>query len=267
MHVLITANTERRLWALIRAIDTEIGGWGYARLDGDNIVWENVFLVPQQVSESEVDFESTGGDTAAVEQAIKDGVLDDPAFVWVSWHSHHSMKPFWSKTDDARIAAMAKTGVTRLLSFVGCHDGQYELRLDVFGVEAHGVRLGQVSMNELELTSEKDDEFTASIRDEIAANVKEKKALALGHNGRSGKSSDPAPALGTDADEDDRCLKVEEAFAVKDLMDHNFTYEEALRTIDVIGAEGVDELMESGLPFGPDEVVPVDEVVLVGGQD
>jgi hypothetical protein len=257
MNVLITANTERRLWALIRAIDTEIGGWGYARLAEDNIIWENVFLVPQQVSHSEVDFESTGGDGAAVEQAIKDGVLGDPAFVWVSWHSHHSMTPFWSKTDDARIDAMAKTGVTRLLSFVGCHDGQYQLRLDVFGVEAHGVHLGQVSMNELKLTSETDDEFTASIRGEIAANVKETKALTSGHTGRSAKSSDSAPTAGTDLDDGDCCLDVYEAFAVKDLMDHKFTYDEALQTIEVIGVEGVDELMESGLPFGPDEVVPV----------
>lgn len=257
MHVLITANTERRLWALIRAIDTEIGGWGYARLAEDNIIWENVFLVPQQVSHSEVDFESTGGDGTAVEQAIEDGVLDDPAFVWVSWHSHHSMKPFWSKTDDARITAMAKTGVTRLLSFVGCHDGQYQLRLDVFGVEAHGVHLGQVSMNELKLTSETDDEFTTAIRGEIAANVKETKALTSGHTGRSAKSSDSAPTADTDPDDGDCCLDVYEALAVKDLMDHKFTYHEALQAIEVIGTEGVDELMESGLPFGPDEVVPV----------
>jgi hypothetical protein len=255
MHVLIRANTERRLWAFIRAIDTEIGGWGYARLDGDTIIWEDIFLVPQEVSHSEVDFESTGGDGAAVERAIKDGVLDDPAFVWVSWHSHHSMKPFWSKTDDARIAAMAKTGVARLLSFVGCHDGQYQLRLDVFGVEAHGVTLGQVSANEVKLVSETDDEFTTSIRGEIAANVKETKARTWAYNGRTEKSSDSRPPAG--ADDDDRCLGVEEAFAVKDLMDHNFTYDDALRTLDVIGTEGVDELMASGLPFTPDEVLPV----------
>lgn len=257
MKVLITANTERRLWALIRAIDTEIGGWGYARLDEDNIIWENVFLVPQQVSHSEVDFESTGGDGAAVERAIKDGVLEEPAFVWVSWHSHHSMKPFWSETDDARIKAMAKTGVTRLLSFVGCHDGQYELRLDVFGIEAHGVRLGQVSVNELKLTSETDDEFTASIQGEIASNVKESKAPTSSNRGLlPRKSSGSASEASTD-DEGDRCLDIDEAFAVKDLMDHSFTYIEALRIIDLIGTEGVDELMESGLPFGPDDVVPV----------
>lgn len=248
MNVLIEPNTERRLWALIRAVETEIGGWGYARLDGSDLIWSEVFLVPQEVSSSEVDFESTGGDAAAVERAISDGVLDDLGFVWVSWHSHNSMKAFWSTTDDARIAAMAKTGITRLLSFVGCHDGNYRLRLDVFDVQAHDISLGQVSLADLKLVSAADDEFTVSISKEIAANVTEAKAQSLCE---TGWTSMPA---GTD---DERTLSIAEAFALRDLMERGFTHDQAVLTLDEMGVKGVDELIDSDDLFGPHEMLPL----------
>lgn len=249
MNVLIESNTERRLWALIRAVDTEIGGWGYARLDGCSLTWDTVFLVPQEVSHSEVDFEDTGGDDAAIERAIHDGVLQDPGFVWVSWHSHHSMKPFWSKTDDARIAAIAQTGVKRLLSFVGCHNGTYTMRLDVFDVNAHDISLGQVSLADLKLVSDTDDEFTASIAQEIAANVKVIKAQPL-----SGIGWTSIPGL---SEED---LSIAEAFAVKDLMDHDFSREQALRVLEEVGVDGVDELIDRGDRSGHHETIPLEGV-------
>jgi len=256
MNVLIDSNAERRLWAMIRAVDTEIGGWGYARLSGRDLIWHEVFLVPQEVSPSEVDFEATGGDVAAVERAIKDGVLDDPTFVWVSWHSHHTMDPFWSKTDEARIAGMSKTGITRLLSFVGCHDGDYSLRLDVFDVQAYDISLGHVSLNGLELISDADDEFTAMISREITANVKETKARSWSTT-PAGQRSLPAPQH----DDDERTLGVSEVFAVSDLMDHDFTYDQAIRALDEIGVEVVDDLIERG------ELLDPDTMLLQGGRD
>jgi hypothetical protein len=251
MDVLIEQNTERRLWALIRAVGTEIGGWGYARLDGRILIWDEVFLVPQEVSDSEVDFEATGGDVAAIERGINDGALEDPAFVWVSWHSHHSMQPFWSKTDNARIAAMANTGITRLLSFVGSQDGTYRMRLDVFDVHAHDVSLGQVSLDELKLISA-DDVFTASISHEIAANVKVIEAQSLcGAGWTSTKPTGQKPLPSPQQADGERTLDVAETFAVDDLMDRNFTYEQAILALDAIGVEGVDDLVESGELFVP----------------
>jgi hypothetical protein len=246
MDVLIEPNTERRLWALIRAVETEIGGWGYARLDGDDLTWGEVFLVPQEVSHSEVDFEGLGGDVAAIERAISDGVLDDPRFVWVSWHSHNSMKAFWSETDDARIAAMAKTGITRLLSFVGSHDGSYRLRLDVFGVQAHDISLGHVSLADLKLISA-DNEFTASISQEIAANVKEIKAQSSGGTGWTS----------TAAGADERTLGIAEAFALEDLIDHGYTRAQAVLALDELGVKGVGDLIESGDLSGLHETLPL----------
>jgi hypothetical protein len=239
MKVTIDTKTERRLWALIRAVDTEIGGWGYAKIDGSDLVWHEVFLVPQTVSGSEVDFEATGGDTVAVERANADGVLEDPSFVWVSWHSHHTMQAYWSKTDDARIAAMAKTGVRRLLSFVGSHDGSYQLRLDVFDVLAHDIALKQVSLNDLTLECPPDNEYTASIKSEVASNVKQSKTTPfIGHWPEL--SSHPV-ALDNELPE----LDVEETLAVSDLTELGYSYDQAVLTVAELGVDGVVEMIEA----------------------
>lgn len=238
MNVTIDTNADRRLWAFIRAVDTEIGGWGYARLDGSDLTWYEVFLVPQEVSGAEVDFEATGGDAAAVERAIADDVLADPSFVWVSWHSHHTMEPYWSKTDESRIAAIAKTGVKRLLSFVGSHNGDYKLRLDVFDVQAHDIALPQVSLTDLRLESPADDEFTASIKQDIAANVTRIKSNLT----PSWLDSRSLPAPWPDDDSD---LGVEEELAVRYLVDHGFTRDQAILAVGEVGVEGVSELVEA----------------------
>lgn len=281
MNVTIDSHTERRLWALIRAVDTEIGGWGYAYLeDQDNMLWNDVFLVPQYASPSEVDFESTGGDVVAIEKAIADGVLDDPNFLWVSWHSHHTMKPYWSKTDDQRIEGLAKAGITRLLSFVGCHDGSYKMRLDFYNAMAHGVRIGQVTIDNMVLYPDPNDEFAAGIFREVAANVqappKPAPATNYGKSGPGYKSQNKPksqqsfdqqarkpegvkqlPPPKKEDDGGDRTLTVEEAFVAKDLMDAGFTYAEALNELEDWGVDELKELIDSGQMFGPADLLPL----------
>jgi len=249
MNVTIDAATERRLWAFIRSVETEIGGWGYARVHGGEIVWRDVFLVPQEVSGSEVDFEATGGDTVAVERAIKDGVLEDPSFLWVSWHSHHTMKPYWSTTDNSRIAAMAKTGITRMLSFVGCHDGNYRMRLDVFDVHLHDIALSQLSLHDLKLVHDPDDEFEVLISREVAANVKELKTQWFGVSSRTS----PRPAG------DEHELDLDETLAVRDLIDCGFTESQALQAVDELGIDGVTDLIDS------DKLVTGRQPLQIGG--
>jgi hypothetical protein len=178
-HVVIDRSAKARLWAFIKAVKVEVGGMGYAfKQDDGSLLWRDAFLIPQEVSSSEVDFEKTGGDQRAIERAVEDGVLDDPRFVWVSWHSHHTMKAFWSGTDDSRIAAMSKVGITRMLSFVGTHSGEYEMRFDLFGVEEHDVRVGQVTIGSVRFEAEaarEPSDFEKSIAAEIEENVTEKK--------------------------------------------------------------------------------------------
>lgn len=251
MKVTIDPLAERRLFAFIRAKTVEVGGMGYARLEDDGTIhWRETFLIPQEVSSTEVDFESTNGDTVAIERAITDGVLDDPNFVWVSWHSHHTMQAYWSGTDDKRIAAMSKVGVKRLLSFVGCHDGSYELRLDVFGVAAHGIDLGQVTVSKLALTREPQvpDEFTAQIRAELDENVKSKKyelsmgslaglAPTTGKRKKDKKSDDKSSWFDQIGDERDE-RRIE-----RELRDEGYSQQDAEDMVSALGVEQCEDLL------------------------
>jgi len=111
-----------------------------------------------------------------------------------------------------------------------------------------------VSLNGLKLISDAHDEFTASISREIAANVKETRA-SLGSRGTLTKPADQKP-LRAQRTDGERILDVAEAFALKDLMDRGFTYDEAVSTIDEIGVEGVDDVIESGDIFAH-EMLPL----------
>lgn len=248
MNVIIDAIAERRLWAFIRSLKTEVGGMGYATLDGDNVLWRETFLIPQEVSSSEVDFEATNGDSVAIERATADGVLDDPSFIWVSWHSHHTMDAFWSGTDDKRINAIGKMGVKRLVSFVGAHDGTYKLRADIFDVQAHDVNLGQVTISDLTLGRASDD-FTQAISDEIDANVKTRKYLSTwakdGDKGKKGfiESLMPTP-------DRDESLSISESFIIRDLTDEGYSRADAERMLGNLGAEDCESLLTSNMGLG-----------------
>lgn len=164
MNIIIDERTERRLWAFIESVDTEIGGFGYGwrQPDQETIVWDSVFLVPQIVSGSEVSFDAESL-AAAVETAAADDVLDKPEFVWVSWHSHHTMKAFWSGTDEKCIQTYGAAGIKSLVSFVGCHDHEYRLRYDGFGIEHDGLVIPQVTIDGMALESDAIDAVAAEI--------------------------------------------------------------------------------------------------------
>lgn len=259
IEVNITQATEHRLWALIRSVKTEIGGWGYAfQQDDGSFDWDEVFLVPQVVSSSEVDFESTDGDVVAIEKALADGVLDNDRFCWVSWHSHHTMKAFWSGTDDKRIAAMHKAGVKKLLSFVGCHDTTYKARLDVFDVEAHGIKINQVTLEDVKVIGEV-SEVDAAIAAEVKANLRERPKQQWQQHQKPATPKQVQPPTAGNLDV---------AFAIRDLMDEGFTHAEALSFIEDNGLDEVDALLSSGTVIAPWELVDTDTMAaLMVGDD
>lgn len=247
IEVNITQDTEQRLWALIRAVKTEIGGWGYAFQQDDGCFdWTEVFLVPQIATSSEVDFETTDGDVVAIEKAVSDGVIGMEGFCWVSWHSHHTMKAFWSSTDDKRIAAMHKAGVKKLLSFVGCHDTEYKMRLDVFDVEAHGISIRQVTLDDVKLVGEV-SEVDATIAAEVKANLRERPKQAWQQHQKA--------AVKPAAKPDPKRFDLDTAFAIRDLMDEGFTHQEALAFIEDNGIDDVEALLSAGSIIAPWELV------------
>lgn len=241
MNVTIDKLAERRLWAFIRAKSVEVGGMGYAFLEQDGSVHvREVFLIPQEVSSSEVDFEKTNGDVAFVERALADGVLTEPNFVPFSWHSHHTMDAYWSATDDKRIAAMSKVGVKRLLSFVGCHDGNYELRLDAFDVRAHDVDLGQVTVSKLSLTREvrEPDEFEREIKAELDANVKTK------------TYTQPFISAATDGKKSRSRDRLDERRIASELTAEGYSATDAQGLIDSLGLDDCELLLDGGFVQG-----------------
>lgn len=153
-----------RLWYFIRQINTEIGGFGYAeRLhndadNSDDLLVHDVFLVPQYVTGAEVDFIDGSGVGAAVERAAEDGWLSNPKFVWVSWHSHNSMKAFWSGTDEKCITAYGEQGISTLLSVVGNHSGEYQMRFDLFDPSVYGFSFGRITFDKLKMLKNSLDE-------------------------------------------------------------------------------------------------------------
>jgi hypothetical protein len=251
MNVVIDRNAKARLWAFIKAVKVEVGGMGYAFLQDDgSLEWRDTFLIPQEVNSSEVDFETTGGDQVAIERAIADGVLDDPRFVWVSWHSHHTMKAFWSTTDDARIAAMSKVGITRMLSLVGCHDGEYKMRFDVFGVEAHEINIGQVTISNVTFEAEGErelSEFEQSIKDEIEANVV-KKASIVYHSTKKDSSKALTGGFGfnrKDKDDEYSAWPNDERRVVQELVfTTGSTKQEAEDLVKEVGLDEAEDLLE-----------------------
>jgi hypothetical protein len=84
----------------------EIACMGYARIDGNNVVVDTVFLVPQVVSLGSVEFIETGL-PFAVQKAIEDDRLDDLRFCW---HSHSTHAAFFSDTDKDMVRKVRDSG-------------------------------------------------------------------------------------------------------------------------------------------------------------
>lgn len=245
MRIYVTSDAHAKVWAFVRTLNTEVGGFGYAKRVEDGLLWYDTFLVPQEVSHSEVSFDG-GGIAAAVERAASDGVLGAEDHVWVSWHSHHTMKAFWSATDEKCIETYRDAGIANLISFVGCHDHEYRLRFDMFGVEHHGITMPQVTIDELTLLCDPADELFGSIFDEIAKNVrKTKPATTTSRKAAPVKSKVVSAGALTDAKgvADAEQLDIDEAFEVRDLMNEGVTYDDAV------------ELVKGGYEIGPGDVV------------
>jgi hypothetical protein len=239
MRIYTNPLVNKKLWQYIADVDTEVGGFGYASLteDGD-FIWDDVFLVPQVVSSSEVEFDGDGI-TKAIERAIKDERLGKPGFTWVSWHSHHSMGAFWSGTDEDCIKTYGEAGIPMLLSFVGNKNGEYKMRFDAFDVQHSGVTISQVTMSDLKMLDDGTDEVINAVRKEIADNVTKAKPPATtsgwtkGRPLNGGKLPQPIDKRPSQSlTERELGVTINEAFEIKELMDKDgLTYADAFEKV------------------------------------
>jgi hypothetical protein len=170
LTVDITLDAYEYMWACIKAVTTEIGGVGYIeRQDNGRLLWHRSLLIPQEVTSGSIDFTDPA---FMVEQAHKDGVLGDPNFVWVWWHSHANMGVFWSGTDTGEyIEPFRKAGAPALVSFVGNRRNEWKMRLDIFD---HALA-PHVELHDISLRVEQDQQLMDQVHEDLDTFVTEKK--------------------------------------------------------------------------------------------
>lgn len=128
-HVQFETDDWRKLQEYCDLCPVEVAAMGYATLE-DNIVKVNeVFLVPQTVSGTSVEFMSTGFPWA-VNKALKEGRIDELRFCW---HSHVNFGAFFSSTDKDMVRKVRDHGpIPWFASVVLNKKGETHAQLDYF---------------------------------------------------------------------------------------------------------------------------------------
>lgn len=110
----------------------EIACMGYAKLEGSNVLVQEVFLIPQDISLSSVDFLEKGF-PYAIAKAAEEGRVDELKFCW---HSHATHPACFSTTDEDWIEKIRDTGpIDWFASAVLNKRGDTYGQLDYFGIE------------------------------------------------------------------------------------------------------------------------------------
>jgi len=135
-RLMLNRDDYERYMDYIRLCDAEFGMFGYVTLIETEEIHptfyvDTLFLAPQEVSGTSVDYESEGIQYA-VEKAIKDGRANDLRF---SCHSHVDMAAYWSGTDEGFIRNMNNGMAPWHVSLVQNRKHEYEARVDFYNPE------------------------------------------------------------------------------------------------------------------------------------
>lgn len=155
LKVYLTDDVQRRLWAFVQSVGTEIGGFGYCTAPEQGVVVvDTILLAPQTVSGASVDF-TDDAMAYMIEKAANDGRLADARF---SWHSHAGMGVYWSNTDEDGIEDYSKSGMPWLISLVANKKSETKARLDVFDIPLVGRATFHNNIDVVELRDNSIDE-------------------------------------------------------------------------------------------------------------
>ena len=106
----------------------EVGGVGRITTSKDGvIILGKPVILKQIVTETECEFTHQINEWVKT-WASKEMCQEMPSLDYYLFHSHASMEPFWSRTDDKWIENYATAGL--LVSLVGNHDGKWKARVD-----------------------------------------------------------------------------------------------------------------------------------------
>lgn len=119
-----------KFWAYVHECKDEVAAFGYIKPDYDTdlLVVDELFLVPQEVCGTEVDFVSDGL-PYAVNKAVAEGRIEDLRFCV---HSHVNMGTGFSSTDDNMVAKMGESGTPWFASAIFNKKGDTNGRVDIF---------------------------------------------------------------------------------------------------------------------------------------
>lgn len=159
LTVAITVQARRKLNAYIAQCPQEISGLGTVEVVEGELMITDVFLLEQEVTPSETVLPAL---TVAyfLATAVENGI--DPSQLRLWWHSHARHQAYFSATDLATIGSTFDTSPW-LLSYVGCHAGTYQARLDVFASSISPLHLS----NPVVLRTVEESSFTNEIDLEI----------------------------------------------------------------------------------------------------
>lgn len=162
-RVFISPESKEKLDLYIRLCQEEISGLGFARVEGNDFIIEDIMLLPQEVTAGSTDLNNEDVSKFMV-SLIKDDI--DPSLIKTWWHSHVNGKCFWSSTDNNTIDRFNNDW---MVSIVGNHSGEYNVRVDLY-------KPFRVTLDELDLQIYRPEDLRleAKIRAEITEKVKKK---------------------------------------------------------------------------------------------
>ncbi len=147
--IIIAQDEWDRFWSYVDECPWEVAAFGYIKPDEElNALYvSELFLVPQKVHGTEVDFTSEGL-PYAVEKAMKEGRIEELRFCI---HSHVNMGTGFSNTDDEMIEKMGQYGAPWFASAIFNKKGDTNGRVDLFApmLELPGVKHFEVKANVL----------------------------------------------------------------------------------------------------------------------
>ena len=118
----------KKLLFYVNNCDIEISGYGKSRVEGNEIIIEDIGLIKQECTgtNTDIDDEAT---MLFFQEKMRGGEDVKKWNVW--WHSHVDFGVFWSTTDEKTAAEMSSGG-DYLISIVANKKGDYLGRIDIF---------------------------------------------------------------------------------------------------------------------------------------
>lgn len=127
MKLIIPKEIEERIHGYVMSVDSEIAGMGKVRVEGDEIIVEEVMIYEQTVTGATADL-SPQAIAKWQTELVRAGKSPKNWKLW--WHSHDNMPAFFSKRDTDTIDG--QTEGDWLLSLVVNKRKEREARLDMY---------------------------------------------------------------------------------------------------------------------------------------